>query len=54
MVGRREIGPGKPKTIRALAKRFMAYRAAKSAEDPSVDKFFNRGESATRFAYFND
>lgn len=49
-----DIGPGKPKTPRALAKRFMAYRAAKqAAEDPPVDLFCRRGESSTRFAYFD-
>lgn len=39
--------------IRRAAKRFMAFRAAKLAADPSVDTFFNRGESAARFAYFD-
>lgn len=44
---------GKSKTkIKALARAFMKYRAAKLAEAPSVDTFFNRGESAARFAHF--
>ncbi len=49
-----EFGHGRPRTLRALAKAFMKYRAAKLAADPSVDTFFNRGESATRFAYFDE
>lgn len=49
-----EIGPGKPTTIRALARAFMKFRAARRAEDPSVDSYFSRGESAVRFAYLED
>lgn len=51
---RHEMQPGKPKTIRALAKAFLKYRAAKLAADPSVDTYFNRGESVARFAYFDE
>lgn len=49
-----ELAPAKPKTVRALTKAFMKFRAAKLAADPSVDTFFKRGESTARFAYFDE
>lgn len=43
---------GKTK-IKALAKRFMAFRAAQREAHEPVDSFCRRGEDAPRFAYFD-
>jgi hypothetical protein len=48
-----ELLPKRPKTIKALAKRFMAFRAAQREQHEPVDSFCRRGEDAPRFAYFD-
>lgn len=42
-----------PSKIKRLAKRFLAYRAARREADESVDAYFRRGEDTPRFAYFD-
>ncbi|MBZ9706098.1 hypothetical protein LB543_05110 [Mesorhizobium sp. ESP7-2] len=43
----------RPKTIKALAKKFMAFRAAQREALEPVDLFCRRGDDAARFAYFD-
>lgn len=45
--------PSRPTKLKALAKRFMAFRAAQREDREPVDMFCRRGEITARFAYFD-